>query len=181
MLLKNWYILRALKQLYITSEQLATPMVRYDGTTPTTFYPHYSQPIGYLGGLLSSVLNAASYQQGVLFGDGNAAVTINDHCLSGNVIPLLSTNVVISKTNEVSDSALIVKARYTITNVDSTDITIREVGLMEGYRYYNGGSDAAILVERTVLDTPVTIPAGGIGQVEYTITYNYPTATTETN
>ena len=177
MLLKNWYILRALKQLYITESKLATPMVGYNGDTPINFYPHYSQPVGYLGGLLLSVLNAASYSQGVLFGDGNAAVTINDHCLSGNVIPLLSANVAVSKTNEVSDSGLIVKAKYTITNVASTDITIREVGLMEGYRYYNGGSEAAILVERTVLDTPVTIPAGGIGQVEYTITSNYPTAT----
>ena len=177
MLLKNWYILRALKQLYTTTSILATPMVAYNGNTPLNFYPHYSQPAGYLGGMLSSVLNAASYAQGVLFGDGNAAVTINDHRLSGNVIPLLASNVKVFRTNEVSDSGLIVKARYTITNVASTDITIREVGLMEGYRYHNDSSDAAVLVDRTVLDTPVTIPAGGVGQVEYTITFNYPTAT----
>ena len=177
MLLKNWYILRALKQLYTTSSILATPMVAYNGNTPLNFYPHYSQPAGYLGGLLSSVLNEASYRQGVLFGDGNTAVTINDHCLSGNVIPLSSDNVRVSITNEASDSGLTVKARYTITNVASTDITIREVGLMEGYRYHNDSSDAAVLVDRTVLDTPVTIPAGDVGQVEYTITSNYPTAT----
>ena len=33
----------------------------------------------------------------------------------------------------------------------------------------------AIWVERTVLETPVTIPAGGVGQVTYTIRMNYPT------
>lgn len=59
----------------------------------------------------------------------------------------------------------------TITNNNETDITIGEVGIV-----YQTGSSYSVLFERTVLESPITIPAGGVGQVTYTIRMNYPTA-----
>ena len=61
-------------------------------------------------------------------------------------------------------------AVLTITNNNATDITIGEVGIV-----YQGSNTAALL-ERTVLDSPITIPAGGVSQITYTIRMNYPTA-----
>ena len=74
------------------------------------------------------------------------------------------------------ESGLTITALYTITNTGSSAFTIGELGLIAA-TYTNVSTNSKCLVERTVLDTPVTIPAGGIGQVEYTITFNYPTAT----
>lgn len=60
-------------------------------------------------------------------------------------------------------------------NTSSADVTIREIGY---YACYDGNTkNSRVLLDRTLLDTPVTIPAGSIGQVVYTITFNYPTAT----
>lgn len=74
----------------------------------------------------------------------------------------------------VDDNGITMPWIYTITNSSATDITIAEVGLW-GYINYAASSMENALLERTVLDEPVTIPAGGIGMVTYSIRYNYPT------
>ena len=69
---------------------------------------------------------------------------------------------------------------FTLTNTGSEDFTISELGLVtyayitntNGYCYENN-----FLLERTVLENPITIPAnGGVGQVTYTIRMDYPVA-----
>ena len=69
-------------------------------------------------------------------------------------------------------------ATYTITNNGSEAVTIAEVAIMARILTDANGSNAAAtlqLWERTVLDYPVTIPAGGIGQVTYTVRMDWPT------
>ena len=112
------------------------------------------------------------------FGDGDAAPTINDYYLSGNLITgIVSSISTVRKPNGV-------EKRFTVTNNNSNGITIKEIGYFgqSGWTSDIGNtSGSVLLLDRTVLDTPVTIPAGGVGQVVYTITFNYPTATTGTN
>ena len=112
---------------------------------------------------------------GVIFGTGSTPPSIDDYCLSGEIVTGFNWTANVNKTE--SDSGVSVKAIYTITNTISESITIREVALMSAlHGAYNGAAYCG-LIERTVLDNPVTIPAGGVGQVVYTITFNYPTAT----
>ena len=116
---------------------------------------------------------------GVIFGTGNAAPTINDTTLSGNLVSGFSYNSNVSA--ERGADGVTLTALYTVINNNAEAITISEVALIANL--YNNSTQAMYkgLLDRTVLDTPVTIPAGGVGQVEYAITFKYPWATTETN
>ncbi len=123
--------------------------------------------------------NANSYR-GVCFGDGDTPPTPADLNISGNAFSTYTASYKLS--TGVDDSGhLYVKAQYTITNTGDEAFTIKEIGLF-ATPSLNKGPDIAvsgsfsILLDRTILDTPVIIPAGGIGQVEYTITFNLPTA-----
>ena len=109
---------------------------------------------------------------GVVFGDGDTPATAEDYKLAGNIITgiVATANLARSIDNGVAQ----IVATYTINA--SSEVTIKEITA-----FTNAGVSNYYIVDRTVLDEPVTIPAGGIGQVVYTITFNYPTATTETN
>lgn len=119
---------------------------------------------------------------GVVFGDGDTPVTINDYALSGNILSGFAWS---NSTNKVFDeTGFTINSLFTITNNNSDSITIKEVALY-GYLSQTYSSITAtstdsysqrFMIERTVLDAPVTIPAGGVGQVTYTIRVNYPTA-----
>ena len=108
------------------------------------------------------------------FGDGDATPTINDYYLSGNLITgIVSSTSTVRKPNGV-------EKRFTVTNNNSNEIIIKEICYFgpAGWKSDLGSSSGSVLLlDRTVLDTPVTIPAGGVGQVVYTITFNYPWAT----
>ena len=116
-------------------------------------------------------------QGGVRLGTGDTPATVNDYKLSGDLITGYNFTVKIETQNSAESDKI--TATYTITNTSSSEITIKEVGIVA--KMANTTSVAQIqhmgLLDRTVLDTPVTIPAGGVGQVVYTITFNYPTAT----
>ena len=112
---------------------------------------------------------------GVRFGTGNTPVTLDDYKLSGDIITTLSGAYSISKGADAAGAYI--TALYTLTNTGSSDVTVSEVGTFVHINKTNSSTHAYPMIDRTVLDTPVTIPAGGIGQVVYTITFNYPTAT----
>ena len=137
----------------------------------------------FLGAFLKSKptgSGSANAYRGVCFGDGDTPPTPADLNISGNAFS--TYDALYNLSTGVDDSGhLYVKAHYTITNTGNEAFTIKEIGLFAAPSL-NKGPDIAvagsfsILLDRTVLDTPVTIPAGGIGQVEYTITFNLPTA-----
>lgn len=109
---------------------------------------------------------------GVMFGDGNTAPTLNDYKLSGNL--LTTFDYTASAVMSVDANGVTLKTTYTLTNTGSADMTVSEIGLfgatLNSVTYYS------ILVERTVLDEPITIPPSGVGTVIYTIRFNFPAA-----
>lgn len=111
------------------------------------------------------------YLNGVTFGDSDQPATVEDYKLAGNIISNLVASVTISKSdNDIT-------ARFTITNNNSTEVTIKEVCYTAYFQYFTsswGSNSNGVVIDRTVLDTPVTIPTGGVGQIVYTITFNYP-------
>lgn len=113
---------------------------------------------------------------GVIFGTGSKPASVEDIALSGEMVTTLSASAIVTK--NVDDGGVTLEAVYTINNTGSSPITIGEIGLIaqasQGTNYTNGYIKA--LLEHTVLETPVTIPAGGVGQVTYTIRMDYPTA-----
>lgn len=103
---------------------------------------------------------------GVAFGNGDTPATLDDYKLSGDILSGYSSNCSLQKT--YVEGGVSLTAVYTITNNNSKSMEIKEIGLIS-----RAGITA--LLERTVLDTPITIEPGGVGQVTYTITMNYPT------
>lgn len=117
---------------------------------------------------------------GVVFGTGNTAPTAEDYRLSGDFISGLSaSNVTLVEQKTIADSGYSICYVYTISNTTQNDITIGEVGLTASLSRKTTESATthydAVLIERTALESPITIPAGGIGQVTYAITLQYPT------
>lgn len=110
-----------------------------------------------------------SYSEGTVFGNGDTPPALEDYKLSGNVITGISATAVVNCVYEAN--GITTTATYTITNNNSESVTIKEIGVCT-----NTSSTNYVLVERTVLESPVTIEPGGVGQVTYTIKMVYPTA-----
>lgn len=173
MFTRNWYTLLATNFLYdyntvkatsCTGSQLALPnLFPWFGNTSNSWqYPsvyYVKKSLNESGG-------------GVLFGTGDAAPTMDDYKLDGDIISDFSYSAAVTKTFD--DDNATVTALYTVTNTGTAPMTIKEIGLVVCGSSSNGAANRTLL-ERTVLETPITIEPGGVGQVTYTIRMNYPT------
>ena len=146
----------------------------WDGQSKPKYYPYHTN-ISIQSAINTIKTNVDKRTQGVLFGTGDTPASLDDYKLAGDVIQNIAASI--SKTYSYSEAQPSLKAVYTITNNNAAAITIKEVALHVQYTYNSNGNVSGCVIDRTVLDTPVTIPAGGAGQVEYTITFNLPTAT----
>lgn len=123
-------------------------------------------------GRLSTIANIGYPETGVIIGSGTTPPTVNDYKLENRIVSSnISSSAVV--TSWIPATGVRLVSKITIVNNGSTAVTIGEVGLCTN----NGASGDAYccLIERTVLDSPVTIPAGGVGQITYTVEMIYPT------
>lgn len=192
MFLKNYNALYPVMLTNHTGTTLfADKIVCADGTAPTifTYQNSISEQASTIGikTLLSSFLSAlytsesSSATCGVAFGTGNTDPTVDDYKLSGNFISgISSSNVLYDVSVERGEGETIITAIYTITNTTGADITIGEIALVGRAGGRNSSNFSStfrnFLIERTALETPVTIPATKIGQVTYKITIKDPIA-----
>lgn len=114
---------------------------------------------------------------GVYIGTGDTEPTENDYCLkspitSGVTGSATKTNIYDSSTNTTK-----VRITITVTNNGSESITIKEVAKVVSFDTASAiggvvtGNRRAIMVDRTLLETPVTIPAGEAGVIFYDFVY----------
>lgn len=102
----------------------------------------------------------------VVFGNGDTPPALGDYRLSGEIIRTISGSGMATVTNV--DGVATYESLLTVVNTGEESVTIKEVGLtVMGI--------ASVLIERTLLEEPITIPAGGVGQITYTIRMVYPT------
>ena len=177
MITKNWYKLLTTLLMcgkgvswdvgILDADGVSRP--HYFNSSNTLFYEFYRFEKS-LTGIKSDYNNS-----GVIFGTGNAPVTLDDYKLSGDIITTLSGRCTISR--GVDANGAYITALYTLNNDGNNDVTVSEIATLAYAWTTNSSNKCCPMIDRTVLDTPVTIPAGGIGQVVYTITFNYPTAT----
>ena len=183
MLTKNWYygFAAALTPSVTPSGQLYPNVKNLAGVLPTTIGTGIRNWVKLTSASgedtfpnMCFVLTSTTSSGGVILGTGTTTPTLDDYCLSGDMITTFTYSKNVTVTSD--ESGVTITALYTITNTGSSAFTIGELGLIAA-TYSSTSTSNKCLVERTVLDTPVTIPAGGVGQVEYTITFNLPTAT----
>lgn len=116
---------------------------------------------------------------GVAFGSGTVAPTVEDNTLSGTQHTWINTsNTTLEFSYGEDGDDIVLTCVYTINNNSGADATIGEVGLFS-YAYGKPGASSSskgyvpTLIERTLLDVPITIPADGVGKVTYTIRRSY--------
>ena len=173
MLLRNYYNILATVIMQTSNKEQTLSYVNINGESVALKESSYADAI--IFGVQRSTVNpylgrcTTNYTSsgGVVFGDGDSPVAIDNHVLSGNLLTGFSYSASVSNEYD-GDGVLTVRALYTITNTSGADMTIKEIGLFSR-------AGAYCLLDRTVLDSPVTIPAGGVGQITYTIRMNHPT------
>lgn len=116
---------------------------------------------------------------GVVIGTGTTAPTLDDIFIENQITTGLSVanpdRAYVSRTDE----AISMSATYTLKNTTGADITITEIGLVLNKQTASGTTTNAqhtLLVDRTVLSNPVTVPAGETKNLVYTVKFTYPTA-----
>lgn len=114
---------------------------------------------------------------GVRFGSDDTPPTVNDYKLGSQITSGLSFTNPAQITYTLSNTYSEYAATYGVTNTSEGTIVVKEIGLfsqpsttsLEGTQI----GYIAALVDRTVLDQPITIPAGQSKQITYTIRFNY--------
>ena len=112
--------------------------------------------------------NTGTYQW-VSFGSGTTPATANDYKLESEITTGISVTSQDSPTTEQTDKYILWTATFGVKA--SVETTISEIGLFSNVHTSSG--ILITLVDRTVLDTPITIPAGQSKQITYTIRFNY--------
>lgn len=170
MFTRNWY--NAIAAM-TTGESISNGFRGYTGSLRNCHYGQTYTITNLRNSLITPTVDTAHQNFGVRFGSGSTPATIDDIALESVITSGLTISASVG-TQVVDDNGITMPWIYTITNSSAKDITIAEIGL---WGYINHGTSAMenALLERTVLDEPVTIPAGGIGMVTYSIRYKYPT------
>lgn len=172
MLTKNFY--HAMMAIF-SRIPLDGGYVKPDGTV-SNVHPGYSSSI------LSSMYDLiiadipTSTPVGVRIGSGVTPATADDYTLES----VIASNMSVTKPSKVSvtreNDFVAVYATYSVTNIGSTPIDISEIGLFsDGYYANSSSSHTPILMDRTVLESPITVNPGESKPLTYTIRFNYPT------
>ena len=175
MFTKNWY-----SAVYSAFTQTKLTHVTMDGTERITSVDRNGVITPALNGdtyyyaPLGKVQKALTSYGGVIFGTGNTPAQITDVALSGELVTTFTSSYSIA--TRVDNDEIVLEALYTLTNTGSDPITIGEVGMIANLTSSSTSAQYKALLERTALESPITIPVGGVGQVIYTIRMNYPMA-----
>ena len=181
MILDNYFKLISILTFYSFDDN--TPENGFTASNGTKYalgYANKFSPSSNGDAIFSGSVLQSSYttNTGIILGTGDTPPTFNDYRLSGDIITGLTAQTVVE--SNTTSNGCYRKFIMTVQNNDAEDKIIREIGYLRRAPAKNSSGGTTIiytLVERTVLDNPVTIPANGFGQVEYTITFNFPTAT----
>lgn len=162
-------------------------MSRYAGSAVTGGLTDTSGAVWVSGGYASTTTPfsnmktltiSSSYGEGVRIGSGVTPATPDDYKLE----TLISDNCSVSTPSTVLASVdadgVSVSATYAVKNTGSTAFSVSEIGLFSGLYTVinNNGQKKTCMVDRTVLEKPITINPGESKQITYTIRFNYPTA-----
>ena len=111
---------------------------------------------------------------GLCVGSGNTAATEDDYTLEQAITSGLSASSPSATPSLDSSGNPQLEIVFTLTNTTSSDIVVKEIGYVQKLYVASqqGGSSATTencLLDRTVLETPVTIPANGYAAMKYTL------------
>ena len=143
-------------------DKTTTPAYKtIDGTSITG--TNSGQGAVWLASALSDALKTAGGTDAsswLIIGTGTGTVSENDYCLFNQDSNCTCVSAASSTTSNLTKS-------YTATfqNNSESDVTITETGVAGKFWIYN--NSYTMLLEHTLLETPVIIPAGGTRTITY--------------
>lgn len=179
MFVDNFY--KLFRAMFTTmSTEASVKLVDYNGKsfnpykTNSSSYIPFSDNFFYVEGApqASITTSAAGLKYpSVVFGTGTTPATLSDYKLESTITSGISASASGSASNTEDTGTLTFV--YTVNNTSSESITIGEIGYRASVPD-RSGHVYNVLIDRTVLDTPVTIPAGSSGTLVYVIEYGLP-------
>lgn len=106
---------------------------------------------------------------GIIIGKGTTPPTLDDYYLESQI----TSGVTASNSRGIDENGN-PYTLITLTNASNKAITVGEVGIIANTYYGTNGYTCYTLLDRTVLESPITIEPGGVGQITYTIRMDYP-------
>ena len=111
--------------------------------------------------------------RGIFVGSGSTPASENDYNLENRITTGLTSSAVTVNVDTDNDGNPFKSFTFTLTNSTANDIIIKELGYAQNVHASASrgasSSTAGCLLDRTVLTTPITIPANGSNTLKYTI------------
>ena len=134
----------------------------------------------YPNSISMSNLTISPSSAGIAVGSGSTPATVDDYCLENMITSGITATIpaTATATYDNTHKQYVVSKDITIANTGSASITISEIGILASVKYADSvgvsasANSATVLADRTVLDTPVTIPAGESGVIRYEFRYD---------
>lgn len=142
--------------------------------TTATGAVHYLEPRfpDFPYNVTRSMVISNSLSRGVWIGRGNTAPTENDYTLEDRIISGLTAGSPTESAAVDGDGNIYKDLIFVLTNTTASDITIKEIGYVQTFRTSSsvGGTAGIIdilMLDRTVLEPPLTVPANGNAALKY--------------
>lgn len=168
MLTRNFY-----SHMRATMQGVSVPFTLFDGTDYSVTAEEVTKgTIKPFSGMARYFPDSGS-TPGINFGTGRTAPKVTDFRLEEPIDSGLTVTTPSAVSYNRTDEYEEYVATYGVTANET--VTISEIGLGAHVQISIAPYKNA-LMDRTVLETPITIPAGETKQITYTIRFNYPTA-----
>ncbi len=173
MLTNNYWKLFGATMGKIAGSSESVTLIGYDGTACSGTAISTAEPYTLLGGISQSYSQYYGSYYGVFWGRGTTPPTIDDYALESPIIDDSLATVGSLSTLIKTDNGdhYRITAVHQVTNKTNNDITITEAGIFGNWK--SGGK--VFLLDHTILETPVVIPARKTVPIEYAIKFPYGT------
>lgn len=170
MLTKNWFIF--FKNYFAsTNDNLQIKAVNTGGTEKVVYGANtHSSLFPTIKTALSSNILTDS---GICFGDGDTPPTEDDYTLSGSHLTGL-VSIDTKSESSIDGEDVVFTMHYTLENKGTTAVTVKEVAWVSGHRI-TMNNNGYFMLDRTLLDSPVTIEPGSVAKITYTRSLTIPT------
>lgn len=115
---------------------------------------------------------------GIYVGTGQTPATEEDYSLENKIASGLTPGTVTTRGGVDENGNPYIEYTFMLSNTTANDIIIKEIGYYQNVSLAStiGGSMSSekILIDRTVLPTPVTVPANGEAVLRYTLKTVFP-------
>lgn len=155
---------------YLNDRKRALPLRTTRNVTIYHTLGYESSTSGFPVANKPNVVYNSSHAPGIAVGFGDTPPALDDINLEHPIVSGISMTLISTKRGTDSLEDPYMEFFFSVTNTSVDPITIREVGIrQEYYGYYDGINPSSWLMDRTVLEEPITIQPEEAGTIKYRV------------